>query len=250
MYVRAASVPARPHRDEEMGEPQRARGRSTYYYYDHTGAKTKAVEQASMQAAISLFCSTLRELVLRFDGYECKEPEPGKFTLAFSQLEDALLFAQMAPEMVVIVLGAAVGGVVAWKATRPEVVVAPPRPIDPIEAAKREPVVMVPTVITPAEVRFEIDSQPQGASVTRDGVSLGVTPLSFTLPRQDNAALQVELAFALEGYETQSVVAQGTDVVTINQTLNRKPSVRPLTRPTRKPKNPTTEPNGYKDDPY
>jgi hypothetical protein len=93
MHVRAASVPARSHRDEEMAEPQRARGRSTYYYYDHTGAKTKAVEQASMQAAISLFCSTLRELVLRFDGYECKEPEPGKFTLAFSQLEDALLFA-------------------------------------------------------------------------------------------------------------------------------------------------------------
>jgi class 3 adenylate cyclase len=93
MHVRAASVPARPHRDEEMGEPQRARGRSTYYYYDHTGAKTKAVEQASMQAAISLFCSTLREIVLRFDGYECKEPEPGKFTLAFSRLEDALLFA-------------------------------------------------------------------------------------------------------------------------------------------------------------
>jgi eukaryotic-like serine/threonine-protein kinase len=149
----------------------------------------------------------------------------------------------------VIVLGAGVGGVVAWKAMRPEPVIAPPKPVEP---PKVEPVVVVPSVITPAEVRFEIDSQPQGASVTRDGVSLGVTPFSFTLPRKDNTALQVELAFALEGYETQSVVAQGSDgVVTISKTLNRKaPSVRPITKPIKKPKNPTTEPNGYKDDPY
>ena len=32
----------------------------------------------------------MRQLLRRHHGYECKEPEPGKLTLAFRHLEDAL----------------------------------------------------------------------------------------------------------------------------------------------------------------
>ena len=34
-------------------------------------------------AAVGLVNHTIRQLLPLFDGYECKEPEPGKFTLAF-----------------------------------------------------------------------------------------------------------------------------------------------------------------------
>ena len=35
----------------------------------------------------------MRQLLKRFDGYECKEPEPGKFTLAFADFHAAVAFA-------------------------------------------------------------------------------------------------------------------------------------------------------------
>lgn len=38
-----------------------------------------------------MFEDQLRDALKRFHGYECKEPEPGKFTLAFSCLEEAVL---------------------------------------------------------------------------------------------------------------------------------------------------------------
>lgn len=36
-----------------------------------------------IQAAVSTYTSVARRLLHRYHGYECKEPEPGKFTLAF-----------------------------------------------------------------------------------------------------------------------------------------------------------------------
>ncbi len=39
---------------------------------------------------IGIVEDTLRTLLHTYSGYECKEPEPGKFTLAFSSLEHAL----------------------------------------------------------------------------------------------------------------------------------------------------------------
>ena len=41
---------------------------------------------------ITVFEDQLRDALKRFNGYECKEPEPGKFTLAFSCLEDAIMW--------------------------------------------------------------------------------------------------------------------------------------------------------------
>lgn len=37
-----------------------------------------------------MFVSCLRRLLHKYNGYECKEPEPGKFTLAFWRLDDAV----------------------------------------------------------------------------------------------------------------------------------------------------------------
>jgi hypothetical protein len=36
-----------------------------------------------MQISVSMYTTTARKLLRKYDGYECKEPEPGKFTLAF-----------------------------------------------------------------------------------------------------------------------------------------------------------------------
>mmetsp|Transcript_26695 Transcript_26695/g.36847 ORF Transcript_26695/g.36847 Transcript_26695/m.36847 type:complete len:342 (+) Transcript_26695:240-1265(+) len=46
--------------------------------------------------AVQQFCSVIRQLVYRFKGYECKEAEPGKFTLVFPLLQLALAFAMQA----------------------------------------------------------------------------------------------------------------------------------------------------------
>jgi len=59
---------------------------------------TKAVppEGISYQVlhrSISLYTSLVRRLLRDFNGHECKEPDPGKFTLAFHDLLSALAFA-------------------------------------------------------------------------------------------------------------------------------------------------------------
>ncbi len=150
----------------------------------------------------------------------------------------------------VIVLGAGLGGVAAWKAMAPAEVPVTPRPLPPRPV---EPVVVVPAVVTPApDVRFEVDSQPRGATVTRDGVAVGVTPFTFTLPHPESGTQQVELGFALEGYEPASIVAQGNEgVVTVSKALVKKPApVKPTVRPGKKPPKNPADPNGYKEDPY
>jgi serine/threonine-protein kinase len=147
----------------------------------------------------------------------------------------------------VVVLGAIIGGVAAWKAMRPEVVVhpvvEPPRPLV---------AVVEPPKAAPVDVRFDIGSQPSGATVTRDGKPIGVTPFQLTVQRSGTQPVQVELAFSLEGYEPRSATAQGLDgVVTVNQPLTKQAEApRPNVRPIKKPKNPKTDPDGYKDDPY
>jgi hypothetical protein len=39
-----------------------------------------------------MYEEALRRTLSRFNGYECKEPDPGKFTLAFSMLEEAIMW--------------------------------------------------------------------------------------------------------------------------------------------------------------
>lgn len=148
----------------------------------------------------------------------------------------------------VVVLGASVGGVVAWKALRAEAAVPPPPP--KIEAP------VTPKVV---DVRFYVDSEPQGATVLRDGVKVGVTPFSLTLPRKTPEPVQLELSYALDGYEPLTVTAQGLEgAVSVSHPLTKKPD-EPVNRPpptkTKSPKNPKTtkqpsDTDGFKDDPY
>lgn len=146
---------------------------------------------------------------------------------------------------VVVALGALIGGVIAWKAMTPNEVVVMPAEPRPIAA------VVEPPQPASVEVRFEIDTQPSGATVTRDGVQLGVTPLKIVVPRTGIEPVQVELAFSLEGYEPHSTTAQGLEgVVAVVAPLSQKPEgVRPTARPGKKPPK-KNEPAGYKEDPY
>ena len=145
---------------------------------------------------------------------------------------------------VVVLLGAALGGAAAWRARQPPTPI--PVPLAEVKVTAPPPV--------PVDVRFDIDSTPSGATVTRKGVQIGVTPFSLTLPRQGDEPVQVELAFALDGYEPGTVVVQGLDgVVKVERALNHKPDPAPraVVRPTKKPP-PTKTPksDGYKEDPY
>ena len=150
---------------------------------------------------------------------------------------------------VVVVLGAIAGGVIAVKAFSPPENVKPPPVVDP------KPIAAVVDPPKPAvvDVRFEVQSQPSGAAVMRDGVQIGVTPFNFTVQRNGTQPVQVELAFSLEGYEPHSTTAQGLDgIVTVNQALAKKAEApKPNVKPVKKnPKNPKGDPSGYKDDPY
>ncbi|MCA2977771.1 MAG: serine/threonine protein kinase [Myxococcaceae bacterium] len=84
-----------------------------------------------------------------------------------------------------------------------------------------------PDPLRPAspEVTFAVDSEPPGATVTRDGQVLGTTPLSFTVERSGDAPATVELAFALEGYRSTTVVAEGLGgTVPLRPVLVRHPA--------------------------
>ena len=145
---------------------------------------------------------------------------------------------------VVVLLGAIAGGVAAYKAMSPEPLpVVPPKPLV---------TVIDPPRPAPVEVRFDIDTQPSGATVMRDGVQIGVTPFKYSVQRSGTQPAQVELAFSLDGYEPRSATAQGLEgVIAVNQPLVKKAEApEPNGKPIKKPKNPKTDPPGYKDDPY
>ena len=101
-----------------------------------------------------------------------------------------------------------------------------------------------PTTAAVAEVKFKIDSEPQGATVTEDGKELGETPLQFTRPPGGDGTASAQLVLAKSGYENLSITAAGSGDVVVSQKL-RKKAVAP-TPP--KKKNPNAP--GYKDDPY
>jgi serine/threonine-protein kinase len=157
-----------------------------------------------------------------------------------------------------VVLGVAVGGAIAFKsATKSD----PPtvKPIDPPVTVKdppeprpTNPPVDPATPPTPVEVVFDVDSEPQGATVTRDGQVVGTTPFSLTVARDSEAPARAELVFALDGYLGSTMVAQGSSGhVPVKPTLVKKKTGGTKVRPKapKDPKNPTTD-NGYKDDPY
>jgi hypothetical protein len=152
----------------------------------------------------------------------------------------------VAAVVAVVLGGAAIGGVLALRASQAKPVVPPVVAAVPV-AVTPEP----PAPARPAEVRFELASQPPGATVFRDGQAVGQTPFALTLPREGEAPVQAELRFALEGYEDATVIAQGLEgVVTVTKALEKKAVEPPKTPVTKKPPPGPQPPDGYKDDPY
>ncbi|MBL8938611.1 MAG: serine/threonine protein kinase [Archangium sp.] len=150
-----------------------------------------------------------------------------------------------------VIVGVAVGGFIAVKSSgkADPVVVKPPPVVEPVKPV--EPVVVTPPA-TPVEVVFDIESEPAGATVTRDGAVVGTTPFALTMSRSDEAPARAELVFSLEGFVPTTMVAQGSSGhVPVKSTLTRKKPVTPNVRPVKpkNPKNPNNDP-GYKDDPY
>ncbi|MGV3623237.1 MAG: serine/threonine protein kinase [Archangium sp.] len=150
-------------------------------------------------------------------------------------------------------VGIALGGAIAWKATRPDEAPARP-PVIELPPTKPTAIVEPPKPPPTVEVKFDVDSVPQGARVTRGGAEVGVTPFSLSLPKTGDSPLQVELQFALDGYEAASVTAQGSEgTVNVSKTLvakAKKPEVpKPPKNGKKQPKSPQ-HPEGYKEDPY
>jgi class 3 adenylate cyclase len=59
----------------------------TFVSIEHDG------DSAALIAGLGQACALLRELLVAHGGYECKNPSPGKFTIAFGRFEDALAFS-------------------------------------------------------------------------------------------------------------------------------------------------------------
>lgn len=145
-----------------------------------------------------------------------------------------------------VILGGGFGGIVAWQRA-PSTPVPAPKPVPVTPVAK--PVAVVKPVVTTVEVQFDVASEPSGASVVRNGAVIGTTPFSFELTREGEAPAVAELTFALDGYQSMTVVAQGTDgPVPVKPTLTRK-RVPSAPRPPR-PRPPKPATPDYKDDPY
>ncbi len=156
--------------------------------------------------------------------------------------------------VLVVMLALAVGaGFLVMRRAAPRAVVAP----------------VVQAATLPSRVTFEVDSQPPGAHVLVDGTELGVTPFEYTVDRATDEVARAELAFTLDGYDEQTVVAQGSDgVVPVRAVLKKRPAqveevpveptepaASPPTAPSvkpikRQPPKPPPLPPGYKGDPY
>lgn len=150
----------------------------------------------------------------------------------------------------VVVLGAAVGGIAAFKS------VSRNKPAtDTVLAPQPRPVLVRPTPEA-VKVTFDVTSEPSGATVIRGGTVVGTTPLALPVERTGDSPAQIELAFALDGYEGSTVVAQGIEgSVPVHQVLARKAAAAvppPVSKgPGNRKKPPKPEhPPGYKDDPY
>jgi serine/threonine-protein kinase len=149
-------------------------------------------------------------------------------------------------------LGILVGAGLAWKVTHPANVSPPvvaPTPSNPTPVKREDPK-------PPVRVSFDITSSPPGATVTRAGVVLGVTPVSF---KADGPA-QESFVVSLAGFLDQTVSGRAVmGAVPLTAVLEKAPSSSTTTPPGKtRPKGPkppkgdpkADTPSGYKDDPY
>jgi TonB family protein len=72
------------------------------------------------------------------------------------------------------------------------------------------------------KVRFKLMSQPSGARVFYRGKERGTTPFTLEIPPGQDGSVTVELTFALEGYQMETVVAGGSGEVVLSQKLQKR----------------------------
>jgi serine/threonine-protein kinase len=98
-----------------------------------------------------------------------------------------------------------------------------PKPEPVAQAPVAAPVVEKPAAADPqGKVRFKLMSQPSGARVFYRGKERGVTPFTLELPTGQDGTLTVELTFALDGYQTETVVTGGSGEVVLSQKLQKR----------------------------
>jgi serine/threonine-protein kinase len=155
-------------------------------------------------------------------------PEPGGDTLAVDISVEVPKAVQRARQRTLLIGGmggVVVAGLVAAGAvfflTRGRAEEPKPEPV--AQAAVAPPVEEKPAAADPqGKVRFKLMSQPSGARVFYRGKERGVTPFTLELPPGQDGTLTVELTFALDGYQTETVVTGGSGEVVLSQKLQKR----------------------------
>ncbi|MBN8466865.1 protein kinase [Corallococcus exiguus] len=101
------------------------------------------------------------------------------------------------------------------------------KPAQPVAQAQapttQAPVAEAPTAApAPGKVRFRLMSQPSGARVYYKGKEKGVTPFMMELPLGSEGSITAELTFALEGYQTETIITGGSGEVVLSQKLTKR----------------------------
>ena len=197
-----------------------------------SGASSQSVPRIS--SATVPRRATQHSVEVRFDTDAVTAPRRNPLVLAVALAVGAA---------VVVVAGVTIATHKPKKAAPPPV--APLSPITdqaPAEV-KPKPVADTPKTAAPPMVMFNVTSVPEGATVSMEGRTLGITPFTFPLKAGDDASAKAALTFTLDGYQSVTVNAEGAGTVPIEQTLRKKVAGK-------KKSGKDEHPPGYKDDPY
>ena len=99
-------------------------------------------------------------------------------------------------------------------------IASPPEPA-PFFAPAAAPAAAAPAPAA-KPVKFRVSSQPSGAMVRWKGREMGSTPVLFEVTPKEDGNAMVELTFALEGYQMETVIAGGSGDVVLTQRLKKR----------------------------
>jgi eukaryotic-like serine/threonine-protein kinase len=103
-----------------------------------------------------------------------------------------------------------------------------PPPAETVQVKAEAPVaVPQPAAAEPApqetqKVRLRLMTEPAGARVYYKGKERGTTPFVLEIPPGPDGTVTAELTFALEGYQTETVITGGSGDVVLSQKLQRR----------------------------
>ncbi|MFB1480097.1 serine/threonine-protein kinase [Corallococcus sp. RDP092CA] len=120
---------------------------------------------------------------------------------------------------------------------------APPPAREPAAVAEAPAVAPPPARLQP--VRFEVTSEPPGAEVLVDGKVRGTTPMTLTHTPDGPGLAEVEVSFALDGFQPLSKVFAGEPGQTLLMNIKLARIKKQAPKPA--PKAPASQ---YKDNPY